>query len=261
MVELTFLGSGGGRFMTITQKRGTGGFILKDDVKMHVDPGPGALLKSWEQDEDPRELDAILLSHCHIDHTNDSSILIEAMTNGATQRRGVLIGSESAISGIDGGSTPFNFNERFVERVETLSAGDETTVGNVSIRATPTIHSDPTTIGFKFTTSQGIVSYSSDTQFFPDLVKWHSDARVLIMCVTRPAKHRIPYHLTTTDAVKVAHEVKPEVLVLTHIGMKFHLQGVEEERDAIEERTGIRTIVADEGKKLIIEGDAITTSL
>jgi phosphoribosyl 1,2-cyclic phosphodiesterase len=259
MVELTFLGSGGGRFMTITQKRSTGGFLLEDGVKVHVDPGPGALVKSWQHGNDPRELDAIAVSHCHIDHCNDCSVLIEAMTNGVTRQSGVLIGSESLFTQNPG--VPVQYTEKYLERKEVVKAGDMVMVEHLVIKATPTIHSDPTTVGFVFETSQGNVSYISDTQFFPDLTKWHRDARVLIANVTRPARFRIPYHLTTTDAIKIASDINPELVVMSHIGMKMHMMGVEEERRELEEKTAIRTIVADEGKKILMDGSAITTSL
>lgn len=245
--------------MTITQKRGTGGFVLEDDVKMHVDPGPGALLRSWENGLDPRELDAIIVSHCHIDHCNDANILIEAMTNGGMEKKGTLVGSDSVVN-----SSSSMMLQRYLEspeRVEVLKAGDKTSVGNVEISGTPAIHSDPSTIGLKFRTSAGIISYISDTQFFPDLSKWHEGARVLIASVTRPAKYRIPYHLTTNDAIRLAREVQPELLVVTHIGMKLHTMGIENEIRDIEESTGIETIVASVGRKLLIDKNSITKGL
>jgi len=261
MMELIFLGSGGGRFITITQKRSTGGFILKDDVKIHVDPGPGALVKSWEHNEDPRKLDALVVSHCHIDHYNDCGVLIDAMTNGVTKKKGMLIGSGSVIDGIGFHLQSKNYSEGYLERIETLKSGDSTKVGNVKIIATPTIHSDPTTIGFKFITSEGNISYISDTQYFPDLSKWHKDARILIICITRPSHNRVPYHLNTTDAIKLAKDIHPELIVMTHIGMKMHMDGAETERKEIEDKTNIKTIIAKEGEKLIINALSITTSL
>jgi phosphoribosyl 1,2-cyclic phosphodiesterase len=245
--------------MTITQKRGTGGFVLEDDIQIHVDPGPGALVRAWEHGIDPRETDAVLVSHCHIDHCNDCGVLIEAMTNGVTKKAGTLIGSESLFNEELG--IPLQYSEKFLERRETLSSGDEVMVEHLIIKATPTIHSDPTTVGFQITTSAGKISYISDTQFFPDLIKWHEGSRILIICVTRPARQRIPFHLTTTDAIKIGNGVEPELIVLTHIGMKLHLQGVEEERKEIEEKTGIRTIVAETGIKIFMDNDSITTSL
>ena len=58
-LELVFLGSGGGRFATVTQKRRTGGIrILGDKVNVHLDPGPGGLIYSLEAGLDPQKLTA-----------------------------------------------------------------------------------------------------------------------------------------------------------------------------------------------------------
>lgn len=245
--------------MTITQKRCTGGFVLEDGVRMHVDPGPGALVKSWENEIDPRKLDAIMVSHCHIDHSNDANVLIEAMTNGGTKKRGTLIGSDSTIN-----SSSKIILQRYLDhlqRVEVLKPGEKTDVGGIEVLGTPSIHSDPSTIGFKFKTSAGKVSYIADTQFFPDLTKWHDDSRVVIISLTRPARFRIPYHLNTVDAIKIAQEINPELLVVTHIGMKLHMSGIENELKEIEEKTGVSTMVALEGRKLLIDKNSITKSL
>ena len=43
MTRLTFLGTGGGRFVTLNQERSTGGIYLEDGYKVHIDPGPGAV--------------------------------------------------------------------------------------------------------------------------------------------------------------------------------------------------------------------------
>ena len=49
-MKLTFLGSGGGRFATISQKRMTGGFRIDDfgGKNYQIDPGPGALVRSYQ---------------------------------------------------------------------------------------------------------------------------------------------------------------------------------------------------------------------
>ncbi|HPR40949.1 MAG TPA: MBL fold metallo-hydrolase [Candidatus Methanofastidiosa archaeon] len=259
MVKLIFLGSGGGRFMTITQKRYTGGFFLEDGVKVHVDPGPGALLKSWENGLDPRELDALLVSHSHIDHCNDANIMIEAMTNGCTSKRGTIVASDSVIN-----SDSRIILERYfdaLERIELLKPGEKTLIEDLEVTGTPTMHSDPSTIGFRFETSAGVVSYISDTQFFPDLQKWHEGARVLILSITRPAKNRIPYHLNTNNAIRLVRDINPEIMVMTHIGMKLHMQGAEADLKEIEDATGVKTMIASCGRKLLIDKSSITKSL
>jgi phosphoribosyl 1,2-cyclic phosphodiesterase len=96
-VGLVFLGTGGGRFATITQKRRTGGIrFLSDTLNMHVDPGPGALIYSLSRNLDPQKVGAILVSHSHPDHCTDAEVLIEAMTRGMTKKRGVVAAARTS---------------------------------------------------------------------------------------------------------------------------------------------------------------------
>ncbi|KYC49728.1 MAG: hypothetical protein AMQ22_01581 [Candidatus Methanofastidiosum methylothiophilum] len=76
----------------------------------------------------------------------------------------------------------------------------------------------------------------------------------MILNVTRPNGDRIPFHLTTDDAISILKKVKPEVAVITHIGYKMHLKGAEEERLYIQDSTGIKTLIADEGLKIYMNG-------
>ncbi|MGZ7095995.1 MAG: MBL fold metallo-hydrolase, partial [Methanobacterium sp.] len=100
-MELTVLGSGGGRFATITQRRMTGGLRIDgiDGKNIHIDPGPGALVRTYQFGLNPLKLDAVLVSHSHTDHYNDAEVLIEAMTRGMTRNKGAVFGSKSVIEG------------------------------------------------------------------------------------------------------------------------------------------------------------------
>ena len=99
-MKLTFLGSGGGRFSAISQRRMTGGFRI-DNINgknYHIDPGPGALIRTYQFGFDPRNLSGVFVSHAHTDHYNDAEILIEAMTKGMTRRYGTIFGSTSVLN-------------------------------------------------------------------------------------------------------------------------------------------------------------------
>jgi len=50
-------------------------------------------------------------------------------------------------------------------------------------------------------------------------------------------------------------------MVMTHIGMKLHAQGVEHELEEIEEATGVKTMVALSGRKLLMDKSSITKGL
>ncbi|NMC59480.1 MAG: MBL fold metallo-hydrolase [Candidatus Methanofastidiosa archaeon] len=255
MTKITFLGSGGGRFMTITQKRGTGGFYIEDRIKMHVDPGPGAHLRALQNDLDPRKTNAILVSHCHTDHFNDVPIMIESLTGGMLKKEGYIIGSKSVIEGRDEyASIIFPYYRKNLKGIISLKPSEFFDIKGQKIEALKTKHSDPYGIGFKIYTDTGIISYTSDTEYFKGIDEQYMGSRVLILNVTRPNGDKIPFHLTSDDAINILKKVKPEVAVITHIGYKMHLKGAEDERNYIQDTSGVKTLIADEGLKIYMNG-------
>ena len=260
-MEIVFLGSGGGRFITITQFRSTGGFFISADKRIHVDPGPGALIRSWRYKLDPRKLEAIFISHRHVDHCNDTEVMVEGMTIGVTKKRGILIASKSVIEG-DETHTPAisKYHLNSLEKVYRAVPGDEIFLGEDKMTITPTIHSDPTTIGFRLEAKEGIISYIPDTEYFDEMREIYSGSRIIIASVTRPKDMKIPYHMTTEDAVYMLKkmEEKPELFVISHVGMKMHFANPYKEAQFIQNVTGIKTIVAKEGLKLRITEKGIS---
>ena len=102
MFEIVFVGTGGGRFAMITQKRRTGGMrVLSERLNVHLDPGPGALIYSLSMGLDPQRLNAVLVSHSHPDHANDAEVLTEAMSHGTREKRGLLAAAHSVLEGND----------------------------------------------------------------------------------------------------------------------------------------------------------------
>ncbi|GAF83633.1 unnamed protein product, partial [marine sediment metagenome] len=70
--ELVILGSGGGRHHIRTQYRATGGILFKfNGNQAHLDPGPGAIVRINQYNEDPTKTNLFIVTHMHIDHFND----------------------------------------------------------------------------------------------------------------------------------------------------------------------------------------------
>jgi phosphoribosyl 1,2-cyclic phosphodiesterase len=122
-IEITLLGTGGGRFATITQKRRTAGIrIISENLNFHLDSGPGALVYSISEGLNPQKLNAVFVSHCHPDHYTDAEVLIEAMTKGTTKKRGVLVASRSVLHGNEMGLNPVvsKYHQQMPERVRLI---------------------------------------------------------------------------------------------------------------------------------------------
>ena len=254
MAKLTFVGTGGGRFATIFQKRSTGGIYIADKgLLMHADPGPGALVKSYELGLDPTQTDVIFVSHCHPDHYTDAEILMEAMTLGGKNKKGLVIGSESVIKGSDDYRALSSYHKSIVKKVRMVKPDDSVLIKDwYEMRITPALHSDETTVGFQLKLDNGAVSYTSDTQFFDKLVEAHKGARVLIACLTRPLNGQIPYHMSTEEVATLVEKVAPELAILTHLGLRV-IGDANTQATWISEKSGIPTIAAFDGMRVYMD--------
>ena len=247
MPHITLLGTGGGRFATIFQERATGGVYVQDGLRLHIDPGPGALVQMKRARLDPTKTDVILVSHCHPDHYTDTEILVEAMTNGARVKRGLLAASRSVLEGASGfGPAVSAYHRSKVGTVRSLVPGDSIDQGPMTIRATPATHSDPTAVGFRIKTSGGEIGYVPDTALAAPVVEANRGVRVLIVPLTRPLRARIEHHLCTEDAAELVAGVGPEIALLTHFGLKILREDPDVQAQYIEKKTGVRTVVGED---------------
>jgi phosphoribosyl 1,2-cyclic phosphodiesterase len=259
LFQIIFLGTGGGRFATVTQKRRTAGIrIIGDDLNLHLDPGPGALVHSVDEGLDPQKLDAIFVSHSHPDHYTDAEVLIEAMTRCTMQKRGTLVAAKSVLNGNrDCEASISVYHQRMPQQKIAAAANMKFQLANVNVLVTEARHTDPDAVGFRFETPEfGAFAYTSDTEYFEGIAKYYQGARLLILCVMRPSGKPWKGHMTTDDAIKILEAAHPEKAVLTHLGMQMIFHGPEKEAKLIKEKTSVPTVAAMDGM-LINFGESI----
>jgi phosphoribosyl 1,2-cyclic phosphodiesterase len=227
----------------------TGGFRIDgiDGKNLHLDPGPGALVRSYQFGVNPLKLHGILVSHSHTDHYSDAEVLIEAMTRGMTRKKGLVIGSQSVIKGYQRWGPCISEYHLSKSQVEAMEAGDKLRVGDIQVTATPTRHGDPKNIGFRLEWDGFTLSYTSDTAYFPELHQYHQNADVLIASVIRPGNEKIRGHICADEFQELLEETSPKLAIMTHLGMKFITDHPREEAAKITAETGVETIAAQDG--------------
>lgn len=242
---ITFLGTGGARFVVINQLLATGGLWLNlGGTEILIDPGPGCLVHAIKKKLKPDKLSAIILSHRHLDHSGDTNIMVEAMTQGGFHPRGRLFAPADALE-----TEPviFSYLRKYLEGIEVLQAGKSYSIGDVSF-TTPIRHVHGVeTYGMIFQ-NKHTFSYIPDSRFFDGLCHSYRGELLIINTVRMDTDH--PYeHLSVFDAKQIITAVKPRIAILTHFGMGVFRARPWEVAEKLGAEVGIRVIAARDGMR------------
>lgn len=253
---LIFLGTGGDSFTIGRQTHGSGGFIIfNDEVKLHIDPGPGTLNRIKAAGLSPRDTTAILCTHKHIGHCNDLNAYIDAMTHNGLDKKGVVLGSLSVINGTETEHAYLTeFHKSCVEKAIVLTPGSKVGVEDFEVIATNTVHADQTGVGLIIQTPDATIGYTSDTQYSNDIAKQYEGCDIMILNVLYPfgtSKDDAVNGLCADGAAKMLQKVKPKLAIITHFGIKMVKSDIISIAREIQRLTGVQTIAAKEGMMLI----------
>ncbi len=251
--SLTFLGTGGARFMIISQLLASGGIWLSlSGTELLLDPGPGCIVQVAKRKMKAETLDGIIVSHRHLDHSGDVNVMVEAMTQGGLQRHGWLFAPQDAL-----GPEPvmFSYLKDNIEGIVVLQEGKSYSIGNVSF-TTPVTHIHRVeTYGMVFKTPSHTFSYIADTRFFEGLVRhYKADLLVINTVFLQPrlpgSFNRLPIeHLSVPDAAYIIAALKPKAAILTHFGMNVWRAKPWEVAEQMTQEIGIKVIAARDGMR------------
>jgi len=246
---IKFLGTAGARFVMIKQLRASGGiWVSTENNNILIDPGPGSIVQCNKSRPrlDPSKLDAIILTHRHLDHSGDINVMIEAMTEGGLKKRGILFCPKDAV---DNDPVILRHTRKLLKKVQTLKANSTYKIDDF-VFSTSMQHIHPVqTYGIKFKIGKVSISLLVDTKYFPQLKDFYSTEVLIISLVFYQPRPEIE-HLSLSDARQIISETKPKKAILTHFGMtmlraKPHLLAQE-----LTDELGIEVVAAYDGMSL-----------
>lgn len=249
--EIVFLGTGGARYVIAKQMRATGGILFRIHRKeLLVDPGPESLLRllTYVPEFNPEKLDAIVLTHKHIDHSADINVYLDILTRGGFKQGGHLIAPADAF-GEDG--VIFKYLTQYLEKIEIIKPESEVKIGDMTL-VFPKRHIHPVeTYGLKIRVDGFSISYISDTKFFSELINtYKADIVILNLLCLEPSEIE---HLSEPDCARIISGIKPKVAIITHFGMTMLRAGPWNIARRLKQETGITVLAAEDGKHYTID--------
>jgi ribonuclease BN (tRNA processing enzyme) len=249
--EIIFLGTGGARYVIAKQLRATGGMLFRIGGRnILVDPGPESLyrLLTYMPKFNPEKIDAILLTHKHIDHSADVNVYLDVITRGGFKQHGILLAPGDAF-GPDG--VIFNYLLDFVEQTIVIKERTEFKLDDLSFYFPLKHEHRVETYGFRLTYKDFSVSYITDTKYFAALIPAYK-ADIVIMNLIKLGPSEID-HLSIDDCAEIIEGIKPKVAIITHFGMTMIRTGPWNVARELKERTGVTVLAAEDGKHYTIE--------
>lgn len=244
------MGTAGARFVMIKQLRASGGlWIRHKDVNVLVDPGPGSLVRcaASRPKLDPATLNAVILTHRHLDHVNDINVMIEAMTEGGVKKRGVVFVPADAL-GDD--AVILKYAQGYIGKIEILGPHKTYQVGDFVFETTPQLRHPCQTYGLKFTMNGTRVALLTDTEVFPEIADYFKTDCLIINVVFFEPRPGIQ-HLSFTDVKALVKEIKPKKVILTHFGLTMLRAQPRELARVLAWETGIEVAAATDGMTVV----------
>ncbi len=256
-VELIILGSGTG---SPNPERSPSSILLRTEGALLLfDFGPGTMNRLLQEGFTPDRIDAILLSHFHMDHTLDLWAYYFAARDGSFTRPdpAVLIASPMftdlhlAITRAYGKhAEPPPELDRLIPAnpgpIDLAQGGSN--LAGLRIIAGPVAHK-PESLAFRIEVEDRSLVYSGDTDYSPELVSLARGVDWLILEATRPDHQKLKGHLTPTLAGQMAREAGAGNLILTHLSP--HHGDIDPAPSARKEFPG-RVIAALDGMRIVI---------
>jgi ribonuclease BN (tRNA processing enzyme) len=231
-MKLTILGSG---TAIPSPRRGAPGLLLRSAERtLLVDCGPGSLRSAARHGVGPGDIDGVLLTHFHHDHTLDLRLLLFALRSlGYEGRPPLTISAPRGFAALldewfGAADGEWLRPTHYELRVNELPEG-ESEVNGLTVTAISVDHTDASlAYRIREEPSGPVLAVSGDTAYCDGAIEAGRDADVYVLECAVPDAEPFGKHLTPKKAAEVAARANPEKLVLTHFYPSVEEEPIEE---------------------------------
>lgn len=230
MVKVVFLGNCANQ---TDSREGVSFIVDANDDRILIDAGPGVVRQIYRAGYQCTDIDKVIITHCHGDHTLGYPYFIFShFYEGLKGVKGPniihVLGIRSVLDGLNNMLHFCYVPEKYpfkIKEIEVDSNGFSTTkLENYKIVTAPVVHSTPN-IGVRIEVMNKVICYSSDTLYSDNVIDLSNKADLLIHegfataemeATTRKIRHGI-----AREAGQVAQKANAKMLALVHIFPPF----------------------------------------
>jgi ribonuclease BN (tRNA processing enzyme) len=219
---------------------GCSGYLIRDrETAIVIDLGPGTL-PELKRHLEPRMLDAIVLSHAHLDHVLDLPALRYSLKYSPSPawRPIPVWAPPGAVEVLDKLAQAFSTDDEApafytgVLDIHPYDPAETLTIGSVSLRFAPGVHYVPSW-GMRIASTDGsTLGYTADTGPAAEFAELFGGVRLLVSEATLldPGSEPIETrgHLTAAEAGRLATRTGTPALLLSHLWEEFGFERLRE---------------------------------
>ncbi len=213
---------------------------------VHIDPGPGAFVNFFKSPYEPwRDLNAVVLSHLHLDHSADVNSIIESATESGKRKGLKLLAPQDALEGANAVVLPYS---KKMTEVYILSEGKTFSVGDISLKVLHRhSHHRVEVYSLMFESEGKSVVYIPCGRFEERWLEHLPEgADLYIFNMTFYKRRPAIEHLCKEDVVRIVNEKKPKRAVITHFSLEVLRNNPQRIALEIERETGTPTTAAED---------------
>jgi len=218
---IRFLGTSGTRFIMLSQRRSSGGIWFSYGASRGViDPGPGSLVRICEASPplSPVDINTLILTHRHIDHSSDVNALAEGMTLKAREPRGHVLLTHDCFD--DGDSVLLKYMTKKIKKISFHVDGALfKPAKGVTVESVTHFHHGVQCYGLIWRgdglPTWGLISDTAPLAQFPERYR---ECELLVINVALAFPRWRLDHMSLPDTASLLARMAPKAAVITHMG-------------------------------------------